>query len=359
MTTLSAPFTAGGPLEGLLRVLGVVRDDGRDVLRESLLFALVAWLPLALLALIARIWNLPHEAVLRDLSVHVRLLVGIPLFLAAQRALASRTREVIERLAADGLVDDRRALARIARTTEAWSRSPFLELCLLGLALLVGEAMGTGMLGASGLVVGRNLTTMRGPATLWYAWGAFPLFFFVALRFVTRWLLWTVACWRIARLPLNTQATHPDRAGGLAFVGLPTMAAGLFVISTTAITAASWIARVLEDQATLGELWTSAVLWASVALLLAVAPLVGFFGVLMRTYRRGLREFDQLAMSYTRMFHQRWIDRSPGPELLGTADLQALNDMQQACRVIRQMRPLPIEPRLLLGVIIASLFPFL
>lgn len=354
MSTQTAPYLADGPLDALLRALGVVRDDHRDVLRESTLFALVGWLPLMLLAAIGRAWHAPPEPLLHDYGVHARLLVAIPLFVAAQRALATRTREVVTRLAGDGFLDDRRALARIARGADAWSRSPVLELGLLAIALLCSEAMGTGILRASGLFGGEPLTASRGPATLWYLWAAFPLFAFLALRFLVRWLAWTVSAWRVARLPLATEPMHPDRAGGLAFVALPTVAAALFVLGMSAIAAASWASR----GGHMVELGTSAAIWVALSLVLSLAPLVGFAGGLMRTRRRGLRDYDQLALSYTRQFHRRWIDRMPGPELLGTPDVQSLNDLQSACHVVRELRPLPIEPRQLVLIIVAALVPF-
>jgi hypothetical protein len=352
------PYFADGPLEALLRALRVVRGDRRDFVRESLLFALVGWLPFMLLAAVDRAWGAPSEPLVRDLGVHTRLLVAVPLFLGAQRLLGASSAVVIERLAADGFVEDRALLARVARSSAAWARSPLAELTLLAGALVCGQAMGSGLLGASGPFVGAPLTTTRGAATLWYAWAAFPLFFFLGLRFIARWLGWAATLLRVARLPLETEPTHPDRAGGLEFLARPTLAAALFVLGATSVAAATWASAIIAGNARPTQLANTLVIWIVLAFLLALSPLFGFAGCLARTRRRGKRELDLLSLTLGRMFRRRWIDRVPGPELLGAADISSLHDLQGAYEPVQRMHLVPLPRRTLIVLVVAALLPF-
>ena len=53
----------------------------------------------------------------------------------------------------------------------------------------------------------------------WYAFVSLNLFRFVLFRWYFRLIIWYVFLWRVSRLPLRLNPLHPDRAGGLGFIG--------------------------------------------------------------------------------------------------------------------------------------------
>src|SRR5262249_13563743 len=60
-----------------------------------------------------------------------------------------------------------------------------------------------------------NLT----PAGYWYVFVSLPVFQFVLLRWYVRLFIWFRFLWQVNRIELNLLPTHPDRCGGLSFVG--------------------------------------------------------------------------------------------------------------------------------------------
>jgi hypothetical protein len=56
-------------------------------------------------------------------------------------------------------------------------------------------------------------------AGYWYAFVSIPIFQFILLRWYLRLLIWFRFLWQVSRLNLRLTSTHPDRAGGLAFLG--------------------------------------------------------------------------------------------------------------------------------------------
>ena len=62
---------------------------------------------------------------------------------------------------------------------------------------------------------GGNLT----PAGYWYVYVSIPVFQFILLRWYFRFFVWYGFLFRVSRLKLHLTSTHPDRAGGLAFLG--------------------------------------------------------------------------------------------------------------------------------------------
>lgn len=73
----------------------------------------------------------------------------------------------------------------------------------------------------------------------------------------------------------------------------------------------------------------------------------------------GLREYGALATAYTGSFHHKWVqgDNPEQEKLLGTADIQSLADLSHSYEIIEQMKPIPIDPRTLLQLVILALLP--
>ena len=75
--------------------------------------------------------------------------------------------------------------------------------------------------------------------------------------------------------------------------------------------------------------------------------------------RRGLREYGRVATAYVRGFDAKWLrgGAPPGESLLGSADIQSLNDLAGSFDIIRRMRIVPFGPALILILVAATLAP--
>jgi hypothetical protein len=69
----------------------------------------------------------------------------------------------------------------------------------------------------------------------------------------------------------------------------------------------------------------------------------------------------ELAARYTADFHRKWIDGEarPGEPLLGSADIQSLADLSSAVAVVRNMRLIPVGPRMFWALVASTLVPML
>jgi len=56
-------------------------------------------------------------------------------------------------------------------------------------------------------------------AGYWLAFVSIPLFQFILFRWYMRLVLWFRLLWQISRLNLHLTAAHPDREGGIGFLG--------------------------------------------------------------------------------------------------------------------------------------------
>jgi hypothetical protein len=59
-------------------------------------------------------------------------------------------------------------------------------------------------------------------------------------------------------------------------------------------------------------------------------------------------------------FDRKWLRADPpGEPLLGTSDIQSLADLSNSVSIVRDMRLVPVSPRMLMHLGVAALLPLL
>jgi hypothetical protein len=75
---------------------------------------------------------------------------------------------------------------------------------------------------------------------------------------------------------------------------------------------------------------------------------------------RGLRTYMGLAERYVHQFDNKWFGTpAPAEPLLGTPDIQSLNDLAGTVAIVREMRWAPVSPRLMFSIVAGALVPTL
>ena len=166
--------------------------------------------------------------------------------------------------------------------------------------------------------------------------------------------------WRLARLDLQLIPTHPDRAGGLAVLGVAHVDLAPLSFAASAVLSASYAEQILfagVPPAAFAISLTAAVVGPTLTL---IAPLVFFTPRLIDVKQRALLEYGTLAANYTRAFATKWLGTDPQRDehLLGTPDLQSLADLGASFERIRSMTVLPIATFQILLLAGAAALPF-
>jgi hypothetical protein len=191
----------------------------------------------------------------------------------------------------------------------------------------------------------------------WYAFVSLNLFRFVLLRWYFRLLVWYVFLWRVSRLPLRLNPLHPDRAGGLGFIGSSVFAFIPILVAQTTVFSGVIGNRILHEGAALPAFYMEIASAVALLMALVLAPLPFFIFQLARAKRQGAREYGLLAMRYADEFRDKWLGgrRPAGEPLVGSADLQSLADLAGAHDVLREMRVLPFSLQTIvrLGIVVA------
>ncbi len=314
----------GGPLHRIERAARI------ESLRRLIpLLVAITWVPLVVFALAQRALGGVADSLVRDVSVHARLLVALPLFVVAERLLDRVARITVGRLFDEGVVPPA-SMARVralVRSVERWRDSALPEAILLGAALCAGAAALVGWLPPAGLlqgVAGSRYDAVR----IWYGLASLPIFQFIMWRSLFRYVLWLRIVVGVAGVPLHLLPAHADQRGGIDFLKLPTVVyCALALLATSAVLCAGWATQIGASGAKLASFRTPFLVFVVVGVVAAFAPLAVFTPHLLRARIVGTREYGALVSDYNHRFDARWIARTERADVLGTPDIQSLSDL--------------------------------
>ncbi len=356
----------GGPLYQLLRKAHLDDDVTSHLKRRILVICGILWLPLALLcALQGTLFGGVEVAFFRDVETHARFLVAAPLMIVAEFVVHLRIRGIVMQFLERKLIPEA-AMERFRKAITnamAWRNSLPAELAIIAVVLPLGYYIRTRVLAletstwyAAAGEGGANLTL----SGLWFSWVSNPLLQFLMLRWMFRIVIWARLLWQVSRIELDLMPTHPDRNGGLGFLGGSAFAFSPLLAAFSTLSAGLVASRIFNEGASLADFKMEIVGLVTIGLVLVLGPLTAFAPQILAAKRRGKREYGAFAANYSREFDRRWL-RSPehdDAELLGTGDIQSLADLDNAYAIIKDMRAVPFSRELLVQLIGATLAPF-
>jgi hypothetical protein len=186
-----------------------------------------------------------------------------------------------------------------------------------------------------------------------------PFFQFVLIRWLWHWIVWFIYFRELARLPLKLNSAHPDMSGGLGFLGYPPgpfiqVVFALAILFSTAIAEKIYF---LHDK--LQAYYPLMAAFAFLTILMNVLPLIVFMKPLIVQRRKGFFEYSALIQEHHRNFDQKWLQREHEPILPGIADASSIADFNGSFEVVKNMKTLPFDIKIMLSTIIFTILPML
>jgi hypothetical protein len=357
----------GGLLYRLLVRMRLMRPDLEPLYSRAIIIALLTWLPLLVLSAMQGLAlggsiTIPF---LYDITVSVRLLLALTLLIVAEQIVDSRSNEVICHFIESGLIDDKDVskYESIVRQVGRMVNSLPVEFVILALVIVNTVFLRLELSETSS--TWRFLITPAGmtmtPAGWWNFVVSVPIFQFLLLRWLYRYLVWCWFLWRVSRLDLRLVPTHPDRVGGLAFLGVLQVKFCPIIFALASVLSAYVGQEVLFNGAVLKQYTVMIVGNTLLILVMFLGPYFVFSLKLFETKRRGFLTYSTLANDYTQSFHQKWIrGKAPqGEVLLGSSDIQSLADLSNSFGIVRDMRMVPFDLKLtILPIVACTVIPF-
>jgi hypothetical protein len=359
----------GGPLYQLFRRAHLSGDALELLRRRIVIIVCVAWVPLLLLSVFSGTALGDRVAIpfLYDIEAHVRFLIALPILIAAELVVHLRIRPVVRQFVE----------RRIIIPEEIGKFQAAIESTMRLRNSMIGEVVLVVLIYTAGIWVWRNQIALGGAswyaspagtqmnltaAGYWYVFASVPIFQFILLRWYLRLFLWFWFLFRVSRLNLHLIPTHPDRAGGLGFLGRSSYAFGPILLAQGAMLAGLIASQIFHAGQELMAFKVQVAGFVIFFIIVVFSPLTVFTGHLAGAKRQALGNFGRLASGYARKFEDKWFqgDASASDELLGSADIQSLADLGNSYSVVTEMRLVPFGWRdvtRLIAVIIAPLLP--
>jgi hypothetical protein len=319
----------------------------------------ITWLPLLVLSMMAGVaWDgqvgVPF---LRDFLPYGQFLVAVPALLLAERIVPERLNEAAGELVRSDVVapEGTPELKRyLARATSSWG-GPIVTGTIVAVTLAATVASfleARDWLTGSWQVSGDQLTLPG----WWYLAVSLPVLRFLELRWIWRLLVWIRFLWSVPSLELEPRPSHPDRAGGLAFLGEAQLAFGWLVLAFGVQISCLIADQVYFQGADLAGAGGYVAAFVAITVLILLLPLLSFTPKLARS------RYDAILYLSGRGFEAAGavddlLHTSDGPlpaeEVSGLADYGSLLDNA------RLMRPAPLELRHIFALVLIALLPFL
>lgn len=355
-----------GPTHRLATLLGIEQPGSPRRVLRILLLLLVTWAPLAALSL--KSGHCFGEGVKKPFShdpeVHSRLLVAVPLLELAELLVAVSLVTQVRYLGETGIIPQRETKrfegikSAAARLRETWLPEGAILALACGVSLIFRLAMGINEGESSWDRIGSTITA----AGWWHLLVSLPVLYFLLFRLAWVFVVWSVFLFCVSRLDLALTPTHPDRTGGLGFLGWGLTAFGTVVVAYSTVFAAGFANEILHGGASLESLKYHAATVIVTALVILHLPLLAFSGRLARCRFQGMLDFGALAWRHDHEFDEKWMQHLPAADkenLLGNHDFTSLASVAASYEHVNRIRLVPFDAKAFVVLVLAGLIPMI
>jgi len=371
----SSPAAVGEPgfslvrndlLFRLQRKVGLVPAAGLGVVRRALFWSLLAWLPEAIWALATGHFapNESGESLLQHFGVNVRCLVAIPLLIFAEGFSHKLTTSLMPYFESSGLVSSRDVsrFRGILRDVAVLRDAIYPWVFILALTIS-HEALPlafTDLHDLSWATDGGDLAQF-GFGGWWYLHVARGIFLVLLLAWLWRVILLTLLFLRISRLDLELVPTHPDGAGGLAFLEHYLKAFSPVVLAISSVAAGKWAHDVLYHGTNIEAIKVNMIGLAIALTVVFLSPFLVWAGKLYKAKKQALLEYGALVGEQGRLVRRRWIEKLSieHDALLSAPELGPASDTALLYGAAKKMRLVPLSRAYLLVLLIPIALPML
>lgn len=355
----------GGLLDRFLSILRVARVDKVPTLRKIVFYTSITWIPLLVLsAYEGLLWGKNIDIpFLKEFATHIRLLIAVPLFVVAEVVVDRRVKLSMGQFNRSGLLTENArvkfelAKQKADRMSKSYLAEALILVFILANVLLRISANSIGL--STWMFPESDNPSAPSLAGYWGAFISFPVFQFLLFRWLWRWLIWHRLLNMVSKAGLRIIPQHPDKSGGLGFLGESPLPFGIFTFSLSIVFSAMLAERVLYQNLNLQEHYPLIGVFVSICVLINVVPLLTFIKPLSAARTKGINDYHALVAEHHLNFEDKWVaNRSEKrDELLGSPDVSSAADVQMVYESIKNMTIFPFNIKTMLITVVISLLP--
>jgi hypothetical protein len=359
-------ISEGGPAHNAFVKMRLHKNQKKLIL----VFLCVTWLPLVIITAIdGTLYSGVQLPFLKDIAMQMRLLVALPILLLIKFIIDGKVID-LEKYFFYTLMSDneqRLTLIKIFNRTRKLANSILAEIIMLLIVIAATISfVKTGFF--SGLQSGTESWMSNeienhtlSVAGKWVVFISIPVFQFLLLRWIWRYIVWVLHLSSISRSRLNLQPTHPDRAGGLGIIVHTQKYFSLVFVGFSIVVSGEMCAHLLRDPEAFPGIRGEVIGCIIICLFLLLLPMVFFTGKLIKTKHDGLLKLSNLGASMSNKFEEDWINDKPienkvAERSVGTS---MLYDYSGVYRSLEELRPVPITLKDVISMAAILFIPYI
>jgi hypothetical protein len=346
--------------------LGIGGTSPNHLLKRILFLIVITWIPMLILAAFQGLAfgskvDIPFW---KDFTMHARFLIVLPVLIFAEGSFDFRLKELTMQFFKSGILNDKdfASFNIIKKKVKDLSDSiwPDIVIFVFIIANVIFRLVTAGVNHISiWIFLPDTDSTSLSLSGIYLALFCGPLFQFIMFRWLWRWIIWFIYFRKLARLPLKLNSAHPDLSGGLGFLGYPP---GPFiqVVFALAILFSTAIAEfVFFQNNKLQTYYPLMVAFALITVLINVMPLMVFLKPMIIQRRKGFFYYSALIQQHHMLFDAKWLHAEHEPMSLGTSDPSSMADLNGSFEIVKNMKTLPFDIKIMLSSIVIAILPML
>jgi hypothetical protein len=359
-------LTSNGIIYKILSRVGLGNSPGKHIARRVLIMIVITWLPLLALSALQglAIGNKVEVPFWKDFAIHSKFLLILPLLFLAETTFDLKMKEITMQFFRSGILDEKDLgkYEEIKNKVKGYIDSiwPDIIIIIIIVSNLLFRFISVGADKISvWIFLPDNQASSLSWAGIYLAFICGPLFQFILIRWLWRWMIWFIYFRKLASLPLKLNSAHPDMAGGLGFLGYPPgpfiqVVFALAILFSTAIAEKVYF---LHDK--LQTYYPLMAAFVLLTILMNVLPLIVFMKPMIVQRRKGFFEYSALIQEHHRKFDEKWLNEEHEPVSPGIADPSSMADFNSSFDFVKKMKALPFDVKIMVSTLIFAILPLL
>jgi len=366
-------LSSGGPFNRALELMRLHNKQGK-LMGLSLC---ITWLPLLILTLFEGTLYTGRELpFLKDVAMHARLLVALPMLIMIELTIDSKVYVVIKYLAEElmSLKDRQDFLATSFQRARKLTNSALTEIILLLIVIGITVSFVRGGVYAtledgttSWMTYTREASQRMSVAGYWAIFISIPIFQFLILRWLWRYIIWVMLLFLLSKAKLNLMPTHADRAGGLGIIMIAQRSFNLIFVAGGVAISGRLIEQLIKHPDAFESIKRQGIAYIILCLVFLLVPLLFFMGKLFKIKNEGLLRMSNLGATLSRRFEHEWVNNLQIEEKIvkkkieeeTEVDPSMIFDYSGMYDTLQQLRTVPVTPRDLIGMGLILFVPFI
>lgn len=365
-SVISADFSlvTGGLIYRLMTSIPGIKDKKHGVRRRAILFSLLTWVPLLVLAMIAGTFmgNQTEINFLEDFPVHIRFLFAVPLLILIEKRIDPSFIEYVkttEQLITPGQESRfKKIITHIDRLSNSYIPEIFILVFIYLLIIFRWNQLP--IFEQTREFLTQSNSNSLSPAGWCFLLFSFPIYQLLLFRWIWRWFIWAYSVIAFSQFKFQLEAVHLDQMSGLSYLNLTPYKFSLLFVAISALLASRIGFYIVFDKESLSSFYVDILVYTVMVPLLLYGPLLFYTPKLMEAKSWAVNHFGLLLTRHNNGYMQKWVDGSP-PEnesLVGSMDHSSLNDINGSYGAVSSSKLIPWNFRMMGSTLVVIILPF-